>query len=47
MRKLFYMKVKYNEKNNKKNPEQIAWDMFEKTGNPSYYMLYKKLKGID
>lgn len=30
----------------KKKPEEIAWDMFEKTGNPSYYMLYKKLKGI-
>ena len=31
----------------KRTPEKIAWDMFEKTGNPSYYMLYKKLKKID
>lgn len=23
----------------------MAWELFEKTGNPSYYMLYKKLKG--
>lgn len=23
---------------------QLAWDMFEKTGNLSYYMLYKQLK---
>jgi len=30
-----------------KNPEQLAWEMFEKTGNPAYYMLYKRLKGID
>lgn len=22
----------------------LAWDMFEKTGNLSYYMLYKQLK---
>lgn len=29
-----------------KTPERIAWDLFEKTGNPSYYMLYKKLKGL-
>mgnify|MGYP002522688070 CR=1 FL=1 len=27
-------------------PEDIAWKMFEKTGNPSYYMLYKKMKGL-
>lgn len=23
---------------------RLAWDMFEKTGNLSYYMLYKQLK---
>ncbi len=23
---------------------EIAWELFEKTGNLSYYMLYKKLK---
>lgn len=23
---------------------ELAWKMFEKTGNVSYYMLYKKLK---
>ena len=26
-----------------KNPEDSAWQLFEKTGNVSYYMLYKKL----
>ena len=30
-------------KRDKKTPEQIAWEMFEKSGNPSYYLLYKKL----
>ena len=25
------------------NPEELAWDMFEKTGNISYYLLSKKL----
>lgn len=29
-----------------KMPENVAWELFEKTGNPSYYMLYKKLKGF-
>ena len=24
---------------------EIAWKMFEKTGNVSYYMLYKRLDG--
>ncbi|MBQ8885516.1 MAG: YqzL family protein [Clostridia bacterium] len=24
--------------------EEIAWEMFEKTGNISYYMLYHELK---
>ena len=28
-----------------KSPLDIAWEMFEKTGNPAYYQLYKKLKG--
>ena len=28
----------------KKNAGDLAWEMFEKTGNFSYYMLYKKLK---
>lgn len=27
-----------------KKAAEIAWDMFEKTGNLSYYMLYKQLK---
>ena len=26
-----------------KNPAESAWEMFEKTGKVSYYMLYKKL----
>jgi len=27
------------------NPADTAWKMFEKTGNLSYYMLYKQIKG--
>ena len=27
-----------------KKPEDSAWEMFEKTGKPGYYMLYQKLK---
>ena len=27
-----------------KKPEDSAWELFEKTGKPGYYMLYKKLK---
>ena len=27
-----------------KEASEIAWEMFEKTGNISYYMLYKQLK---
>ncbi len=27
-----------------KSAKQIAWDLFEQTGNFSYYMLYKRLK---
>ena len=26
-----------------KTPVDTAWDMFEKTGNLSYYLLYKRL----
>lgn len=26
-----------------KSAREIAWELFEKTGNLSYYMLYKKL----
>lgn len=27
-----------------KNAAELAWDLFEKTGNLTYYMLYKQLK---
>lgn len=27
-----------------KKPEDRVWELFEKTGKPGYYMLYKKLK---
>ncbi len=27
-----------------KSPEEKVWELFEKTGKPGYYMLYKKLK---
>lgn len=27
-----------------KNAKDIAWEMFEKTGNVTYYMLYHQLK---
>lgn len=27
-----------------RNPADTAWALFEKTGNVSYYMLYKNLK---
>ncbi len=26
-----------------KNPADSAWELFEKTGNVSYYLLYKNL----
>lgn len=29
---------------NFKSPEDSAWEMFEKTGKISYYLLYKRLK---
>ena len=28
-------------------PEDLAWKLFEKTGKPGYYMLYRKLKYKD
>lgn len=28
---------------NDNNPADTAWNMFEKTGNLSYYVLYKRL----
>ncbi len=31
----------------KKDPARCAWELFEKTGKVSYYMLYKKLKKRD
>lgn len=27
------------------NPADAIWKMFEKTGNVSYYLLYKRIKG--
>lgn len=30
-----------------KKPEDTAWELFEKTGKPGYYMLYKKLTAKD
>ncbi len=36
-----------SKKHGEKTPEVIAWELFEKTGNPNYYRLYKKLKGIE
>ena len=26
-----------------KNAEELAWELFERTGNVTYYMLYKQL----
>ena len=28
----------------REKPFIIAWKMFEKTGNPAYYLIYKNLK---
>ena len=28
-----------------KKADEIAWELFEQTGNLTYYMLYKRLKG--
>ncbi|MBQ7373219.1 MAG: YqzL family protein [Clostridia bacterium] len=30
-----------------KKPEDMAWQLFEKTGKTGYYMLYKKLSQED
>lgn len=30
-----------------KDVDKAAWELFEKTGKPGYYMLYKKLKEKD
>ena len=30
-----------------KDVAELAWKMFEKTGNVSYYMLYKRLDNHD
>lgn len=27
------------------DPAEAAWRLFEKTGKPSYYALYKRIKG--
>lgn len=27
-----------------KDAKKLAWELFEKTGNLSYYLLYKELK---
>ncbi len=29
----------------KKKAEDVAWELFEKTGDINYYNLYKRLKG--
>ena len=31
-------------KDRSKSASELAWELFEKTGNYSYYMLYKRLK---
>ena len=36
--------MREDEFGNKRNAKQIAWEMFEQTGNVTYYMLYKQLK---
>lgn len=30
-------------KNNYDNPKEMAWELFSKTGNVTFYHLYKKL----
>ena len=32
-------------KNQPKKPIDSAWEMFEKTGDVSYYLLYKRING--
>ena len=29
----------------KNDAVELAWELFQKTGNVTYYMLYKQLKG--
>lgn len=29
----------------KNDAGELAWELFQKTGNVTYYMLYKQLKG--
>ncbi len=36
--------MKEDEFRKARSAKQIAWEMFEETGNPTYYMLYKQLK---
>ena len=36
------MKEEHGKKS--KNAKDLVWDLFEQTGNFSYYMLYKRLK---
>ena len=36
--------MRENDRDQRKNAKQIAWEMFEQTGNVTYYMLYKQLK---
>lgn len=37
-------KMREDEFRKARNAKQIAWEMFEQTGNVTYYMLYKQLK---
>ena len=39
-----YLYVTLKGENSMKRPEDVAWELFEKTGKTGYYMLYKKLK---
>jgi hypothetical protein len=36
--------MRSDDKNLDTTAEKVAWEMFSKTGNVSYYMLYNKLK---
>lgn len=33
-----------HDRNDENGAARLAWEMFEKTGNISYYMLYQELK---
>lgn len=37
-------KMREDEFRKPRTARQIAWEMFEETGNVTYYMLYKQLK---